>query len=61
MKVYHFHVLNTIYDVMAPDAGSAMQYMNRNVIDGLNLHPMAWMDMPNLPDSYYCQPGDFFN
>jgi hypothetical protein len=46
---------------MAPDAGSAMQYMNRNVIDKLNMHPMAWGDMPGLEDSYYCKPGDFFN
>lgn len=61
MKTYEFHVLTTVYKVEAPDAGSAMEWMNRNVIDQLNMHPMAWMDMPNQTDAWYCQPGDFFN
>jgi len=61
MEMYHFHVLNTIYDVEAPDAGSAMQFINRNVMDSLNMGPYAWMDMPILENSYYCSPGNYTN
>ena len=60
MQLYHFHVLNNIYDVEAPDAGSAMQWMNRQVMDALNIGPYAWMDSV-LPRTYYCSAGNYWD
>ncbi len=60
MNTYKFHVLTSVYEIESPTVGEAMQWMNRNVIDGLNLHPMAWMDM-SQPNEYYCAPGNYFD
>ena len=59
--LYHFYVKDTIYDVEAKDAGSAMQFVNRNIIDKLDLHPMAWENMPKMENSFFMKSGDFFS
>ena len=61
MQLFHFYIRDTIYDIQASDAGKAMEYANRNIVDQLGLHPMAWEDMPGLANSYYLKTGDFFS
>jgi hypothetical protein len=43
----------------APNAGAAMEMCNRQVIDRLNLHPMAWVDRGR--NEFIMQQGNFFD
>ena len=37
-----------------------MQWMNRNVMDALNMGPWAWMDSV-LPRTYYASAGNYWD
>ena len=57
---YYFKVGEKEYKVKAESAGDAMQWMNRNVMDQLNMGPWAWMDSV-LPRTYYASAGNYFD
>jgi hypothetical protein len=46
--------------VMAESAGHAMQWMNRQVMDQLNMGPFAWMDDAK-PRTYYASAGNYWD
>lgn len=58
--IFKFRVLSKTHVIEAESAGEAMEWMNRNVIDALNLHPMAWMDTGKI-NEYYCSQGNYFD
>ena len=58
--IFKFQVLSKTHVIEAESAGEAMEWMNRNVIDALNLHPMTWMDTAK-PNEFKCTPGNFFD
>jgi hypothetical protein len=60
MTTFKFSVLHNEYQIDADSAGSAMQWMNRNVMDALNMGPFAWMDGKE-PNTYYCSPGNYWD
>lgn len=57
---YYFKVADKEYKVKAETAGDAMQWMNRQVMDALNIGPYAWMDSV-LPRTYYCSAGNYWD
>lgn len=57
---YYFKVGEKEYKVKAESAGDAMQWMNRQVMDQLNIGPFAWMDSV-LPRTYYCSAGNYWD
>ena len=57
---YYFKVADKEYKVNALTAGDAMQWMNRNVMDQLNMGPYAWMDSV-LPRTYYASAGNYWD
>jgi hypothetical protein len=42
-QTYYFTVGKEQHKVIAESAGHAMQWMNRQVMDQLNMGPFAWM------------------
>ena len=60
MKVYKFLVGADTYKFKANTDGEAMTMCNRQVIDKLNLHPMAWMDTQD-PTVFRMAKGNFFD
>ena len=59
MITVKFYVKKEIYKFTAESIGKAMEMCNRQVIDKLDLHPMAWADAGKNAYSY--QPGNFFD
>ena len=59
MITVKFYVKKEIYKFTAESVGKAMEMCNRQVIDKLDLHPMAWADAGQNAYSY--QPGNFFD
>ena len=59
MITVKFYVKKDIYEFTAESIGKAMEMCNRQVIDKLDLHPMAWADAGKNAYSY--QPGNFFD
>ena len=57
---YYFTVGKQEYKVQAESTGHAMQWMNRQVMDQLNIGPYAWMDGV-LPRTYYCSAGNYWD
>jgi hypothetical protein len=51
---------NDTHTVEAKNAFVAMEWVNRNVIDQLDMHPMAWMDTAK-PNTFIAQSGNFFD
>lgn len=60
MNTYQFLVGNDTHTVEAKNAFVAMEWVNRNVIDQLDMHPMAWMDTAK-PNTFIAQSGNFFD
>jgi len=60
MITVKFYVNKEIYKFTAESIGKAMEMCNRQVIDKLDLHPMAWTDAPEQ-NAFICQPGNFFD
>ena len=59
MITYKFYVGKDVYEFTAESKLSAMEMCNRQVIDKLDLHPMAWFDAGQNAFSY--QSGNFFD
>jgi len=59
MITVKFYVKKDIYEFTAESIGKAMEMCNRQVIDKLDLHPMAWADAGK--NEFVCQPGNFFD
>ena len=59
IKTYKFIIGNDQYIYEANSAGEAMTRCNREVVDKLDLHPMAWMDRE--PNTWVLQQGNFFD
>ena len=59
MITVKFYVKKETYEFTAESIGKAMEMCNRQVIDKLQLHPMAWIDVG--PNAFICQPGNFFD
>ena len=59
MITYKFYVGKDVYEFTAESKLSAMEMCNRQVIDKLDLHPMAWADAGQNAYSY--QSGNFFD
>ena len=59
MITVKFYVKKETYKFTAESIGKAMEMCNRQVIDKLDLHPMAWADAG--PNAYSYQPGNFFD
>ena len=59
MVTIKFYVKEDIYEFTAETPFKAMEMCNRQVIDKLDLHPMAWADAG--PNAYVCQSGNFFD
>ena len=59
MITYKFYVDKDVYKFTAESVGKAMEMCNRQVIDKLDLHPMAWADAGQ--NAFICQPGNFFD
>ena len=57
---YHFLVGEKEFKVKAETAGDAMQWMNRKVMDALNMGPWAWMDGAK-PRTYYASAGNYWD
>jgi hypothetical protein len=60
MTEYKFYVGSDVYKFEARNVGDAMTMCNRQVIDKLNLHPMAWMDT-SKPTEFRMASGNFFD
>jgi hypothetical protein len=60
MTEYKFLVGSDTYTFMAKSDGEAMTLCNRQVIDKLDLHPMAWMDTQS-PTVFRMASGNFFD
>lgn len=56
---YKFYVKSETYEFTAETPFVAMEMCNRQVIDKLDLHPMAWANAG--PNAYVCQSGNFFD
>ena len=59
MITVKFYVKKEIYKFTAESIGKAMEMCNRQVIDKLDLHPMAWHEAG--PNAYTCVGGNFFD
>lgn len=59
-QTYYFQVGKETHKVKAESAGSAMQWMNRQVMDKLCSGTWAWMDGVN-PNTYYAVNGNYFD
>ena len=59
MITVKLYVKKEIYKFTAESIGKAMEMCNRQVIDKLDLHPMAWADAGK--NAFICQPGNFFD
>ena len=59
MITYKFYVGKDVYEFEAESALNAMEQCNRQVIDKLDLHPMAWFDAGQ--NAFSCQSGNFFD
>ncbi len=59
MSTYKFYVKSETYEFTAESVGAAMEMCNRQVIDKLDLHPMAWADAGR--NAYTCVGGNFFD
>ena len=59
MTTYKFYVGKDVYEFTAESKLKAMEMCNRQVIDKLDLHPMAWADAGQNAYSY--QSGNFFD
>jgi hypothetical protein len=59
MITVKFHVKKETYEFTAESIGKAMEMCNRQVIDKLDLHPMAWSDAGR--NTFVCVPGNFFD
>ena len=59
MITYKFYVGKDVYEFTAESKLNAMEMCNRQVIDKLDLHPMAWFDAGQNAYSY--QSGNFFD
>ena len=59
IKTYTFFIGNDKYVFEADSAGSAMERCNRQVVDKLDLHPMAWIDRGI--NTWVLQSGNFFD
>ena len=59
MITYKFYVGKDVYEFTAETKLGAMEMCNRQVIDKLDLHPMAWFDAGQNAFSY--QSGNFFD
>ena len=59
MITYKFYVGKDVYEFTAESKLNAMEMCNRQVIDKLDLHPMAWADAGQNAYSY--QSGNFFD
>jgi len=59
MITYKFYVGKDVYEFTAESKLSAMEMCNRQVIDKLDLHPMAWFDAGQ--NAFSCQSGNFFD
>ena len=57
---YYFIVGKEEYKVIAESTGHAMQWMNRQVMDRLNIGPYAWTDGV-LPRTYRCSAGNYWD
>lgn len=60
MTLYTFQVGEKQFQVQSESAGSAMTWINRNVMDQLDAHPFAWHDSTK-PNTYYAVSGNFFD
>ncbi len=60
MNTYTFLVGSDTYKFQAASPGEAMTMCNRQVIDRLDLHPMAWMDTAK-PTVFRMASGNFFD
>jgi hypothetical protein len=59
-QTYYFTVGKEEHKVIAESAGHAMQWMNRQVMDQLNMGPFAWMDGAK-PNTYYASAGNYWD
>ena len=59
MITYKFYVGKDVYEFTAESKLRAMEMCNRQVIDKLDLHPMAWADAGQ--NAFSCQSGNFFD
>jgi hypothetical protein len=59
MITVKFHVKKETYEFTAESIGKAMEMCNRQVIDKLQLHPMAWADAGS--NTFVYQAGNFFD
>lgn len=59
MITVKFYVKSETYEFTAESIGKAMEMCNRQVIDKLGLHPIAWADAG--PNAYRCAQGNFFD
>jgi hypothetical protein len=59
MITYKFYVGKDVYEFAAESKLNAMEMCNRQVIDKMDLHPMAWADAGQNAFSY--QSGNFFD
>jgi len=57
--IYEFIVGEQVFEFEANSAVDAMVMCNRQVIDRLDLHPMAWNDRGN--NSFIMMSGNFFD
>ena len=60
MITVKFHVKKETYEFTAESISDAMVMCNRQVIDKLQLHPMAWCDTAR-ENEFICQSGNFFD
>ena len=60
ISTYTFIIGNDKYIYEADSAGDAMTKCNRQVVDKLNLHPMAWMDT-STPNTWRLASGNFYD
>lgn len=56
-----FLIGQDVYAFEAENVGAAMQMCNRQVVDALDLHPMAWMDVPRNPNQFRLVQGNFYD
>mgnify|MGYP006282782565 CR=1 FL=1 len=59
MKTYKFMVLDKIHSVKAESMGAAMTWMNRNVMDKMDVTSWAWFDSADPTYDFYVAAGDF--
>ena len=59
-QTYYFTVGKEQHKVIAESQGHAMQWMNRQVMDKLNMGPWAWMDSVK-PNSFYAAGGNYWD